>query len=164
MLETLDTIQWALLSQPEWNKADAIPNSLLKLAACNYESGWHDAYMDFLSAVGNNHAGTYYPAVLHTFTFLSEILTDGSNSSQVGVLNALMELGTCFSPEPGYEYIEDSNSYRTKVSALLAQEIEKLLPLIHAIIAHPQKDAETKTFASQLLELLREQEEDNVET
>ena len=160
MLENLHTVQWESLSQPEWNKADTIPNSLLKLAACSYEAGWHDAYSDFLFAVGNNHAGTYYPAVLKTFPFLREILIQGSNSSQCGVLNSLMELGTCFSPEAGYEFVEDFKGCRKELSLLLAQEIENLRPLISSLMTDASRDTETQQSAKELLELLQENDDE----
>ena len=80
----------------------------------------------------------------------------GGNSSQCGVLNALMELGTCFSPEPGYEFVEDSKGYLKEVSLLLAQEIENLRPLISSLMTDASRDTETQQSARELLELTRE--------
>ena len=55
------------------------------------ESEASTAATTLLSAVGNNHAGTYYPIVLEVVLFLREILESGSDWARTAVLNVLID-------------------------------------------------------------------------
>ncbi len=154
MFEALDTVSWTVACQPEWNTTDEIPNSLRQLASCDPKSGWVKPYRRFLYAVGNDHAGTYYPAVLSTIPFLGEILKNGSETAQIGTLNALIDLIGTFYPEPGCEKINNPNGEQPEVRLQLVLEARRLYPLIHEIAVDSSKESETRQFADDLLKIL----------
>ena len=62
-----------------------------------------EAYDRMLYALGNNHAGTYYPIALAVLPQLESILSNGAPWAQQAALNVLIELTGSFEPEPGYE-------------------------------------------------------------
>jgi hypothetical protein len=83
MLEGLNEVPWSSLAQPTWNRPGSAEGALRRLAFAASEKEAMDAYHDFLYAVGNDHAGTYYPIVLATLPFLGEILQSGRSLGSV---------------------------------------------------------------------------------
>jgi len=75
MLEDLAEVPWGSLAQPDWNAAnDEVPFALRALAAAASEHEARETYHQVLFALGNNHAGTYYPVALAAVPFLGQIL------------------------------------------------------------------------------------------
>ncbi|WP_437653232.1 hypothetical protein [Sorangium sp. So ce1182] len=154
MLETLGSAPWASLAQPEWNKPDEVPTSLRELASCASYAEAQAAYSRYLFAVGNNHAGTYFPVVLATIPFLGEILQGGSELSQARALDALIDLVGSFAPEPAFELIAQHDGQREELAVLLRMQVVRLSPLIREIGEDPRRGAETIRLARELLEVL----------
>jgi hypothetical protein len=93
----------AVYPQPEWNGPHSLSDALTSVAqACDKESSLR-AYNDLLYAIGNNHAGTYYPVVLAVIPKVDEILLVGKAWPQYTVLEVLIDLCSCFQPELGHE-------------------------------------------------------------
>lgn len=89
--------------QPESNDPDAVEAALLSLRTAHDESSSKEAYDAFLWAVGNNHAGTYYPIVLAVLPEIEQILLSGTAWAQRATMEALIDLGGSFVPEAGHE-------------------------------------------------------------
>jgi len=89
--------------QPDSNGAGGVERALQALRDAHDEQTAVDACDAFLWAVGNNHAGTYYPVVLGVLPALEQILVSGQAWAQRSVLEALIDLGGTFIPEPGHE-------------------------------------------------------------
>lgn len=95
--------------QPEWNDEDSVAGALDALRDAHEEAAADDATDRFLWAIGNNHAGTFHPVVLAALPMLEQLLVDGSPWTQRAVLEALIDLGSTFMPEPGHEtYLGDT--------------------------------------------------------
>jgi hypothetical protein len=102
-----------------------------------------------LYALGNNHAGTYYPVALAAVPFLGAILRDGGPTARLRTLDVLVDLVGSFAPEPGYEVIETSAGRRSLQELLKDKVLE-----IAAQIERRQVDAESAEEAKLAQDLL----------
>ncbi|MCL2778712.1 MAG: hypothetical protein FWD73_11975 [Polyangiaceae bacterium] len=71
-----DLVDWVRYAQPAWNSPGEVPSALRALANPN-DLDRLRAYHRLLYALGNDHAGTYFPVVLPAIAALGEILRDG---------------------------------------------------------------------------------------
>jgi hypothetical protein len=151
MLETLADVPWQLEAQPDWSSGDEVVHAIQALASSR-DGERSDSRM--LYAIGNNHAGTYFPVVLRVVPFLGEILREGSASAQARTLDVLIDL-LSFSPEPCFEVVETTSGPRA-LSELLAEEITKLAGLVQGV-AKAGGSTEQGRLASELLSALRDE-------
>ena len=89
--------------QPESNDAGAVETALLALRSAHDKPTSREAHDAFLWAVGNNHAGTYYPVILAVLPEIAQILVSGTAWAQRATMEALIDLGGSFVPEAGHE-------------------------------------------------------------
>ncbi len=89
--------------QPEWNTASTTSEAMLAISSAKDQKQSTEAYDRLLYALGNNHAGTYYPVALAMLPQLESVLRGGAPWAQRAALNVLIELTGSFEPEPGYE-------------------------------------------------------------
>jgi hypothetical protein len=90
--------------QPEWNTPSSVSEAILSITSASNQAQALEAYDCLLYALGNNHAGTYFPIALATLPKLATVLASGSSWAQQAALNVLVELTGSFAPEPGYEH------------------------------------------------------------
>jgi len=91
------------LPQPDWNTPSTLAEALARMALVTNEVEAERAHHDVLYAVGNNHAGTYYPVVLEAIPFLAAIVREGECWPTHAALETLIDLFGSFWPEPGFE-------------------------------------------------------------
>ena len=89
--------------QPEWNDPGSLSGALKALRQAHDESSAHEACDRFLWAVGNDHKGTFYPVVLAALPHIEQILIDGGAWPRHAAVEALIDLGGSFAPEPDHE-------------------------------------------------------------
>ena len=89
--------------QPESNDSGSVEAALDGLRDAEDESAASEAYDAFLWAVGNNHAGTFYPVILGVLPEIEQILRNGKAWAQRAAMESLIDLGGSFVPEEGYE-------------------------------------------------------------
>lgn len=89
--------------QPESNDPGSVDAALEALRNANDEATAADAYDAFLWAMGNNHAGTFYPVILGVLPAIEQIFMGGKPWAQRAVMESLIDLGGSFVPEEGYE-------------------------------------------------------------
>lgn len=135
--------------QPESNDPGSVEAALDALRNAENESSAHEAYDAFLWAVGDNHAGTFYPVVLGVLPEIEQILVSGKPWAQRAVLESLIDLGGSFVPQEGFE------------NFLGAPVQEALNAFIHSMRRHiapltSGNDARAKS-AIELLELIDDQ-------
>jgi hypothetical protein len=153
MLNGIEEVRWDLEAQPSSNTKDEVVSALRSLSLASPETG-DAAYSRMLYALGNNHAGTYYPVVLAAVPFLGAILRDGGATARLRTLDVLIDLVGSFEPEPGFEVVESSAGRRSLKNLLK----EKVLTLV-AQIERRRSDAassEEAKLAQELLDLLNE--------
>jgi hypothetical protein len=108
-MEIIDRIRatpWSRYAQPEWNTSSSVADALINVSMAKDATSGSSAYNQLLYAIGNNHAGTYYPVLLPAMAFLSEMLCNGSPQTKTTVLSMLDDLIASFHPEPGHEEME----------------------------------------------------------
>jgi hypothetical protein len=104
-----DIVDFNAYPQPQWNDPDTVSVALAHgINAHNEESSWA-AYDRLLYAVGNNHAGTYFPVVLAVFPSLEVILRDGTPWPRHTVLQVLIDLFSSFQPDPGHDVSQEAS-------------------------------------------------------
>src|ERR1700683_5701702 len=94
-------------AQPEWNTETSVADALANVGESNDSDSSERACNKLLYAVGNNHAGTYYPVLVAVTPFMDEILRIGHPWSVRTVLSVLIDLLSSFEPAPGYETFND---------------------------------------------------------
>ena len=151
MFDDLDRIPWVSLPQPEWNAPDAVPRALRGLAAARSAAAGNAAYTSYLYAIGNDHAGTYYPLVLRTVPFLKAILEQGPEMARRAVVEVLIDLAAAFEPEPGYETLELPGGEQADVAAELDAAIAQLSDVVRAVAAGPLSGDRHRAATSELL-------------
>ena len=157
MLDGLESVRWELEAQPPSNGRDEVAKALRALSVASPETS-HAAYSRLLYALGNDHAGTYYPVALAAVPFLGGILRGGGPAARLRTLDALIDLIGSFAPEPGFEFVETSSGRRLLADALkdevleLSSEVERL-----SLVAASPEEAK---LARDLLSLLHEQRTD----
>ena len=135
--------------QPERNRHDSVSVALEKVIQAHDKQSSSSAYNMLLYAVGNNHAGTYFPVVLAVIPVLETILCDGKPWSQHTVLEALIDLYSSFQPDPAY-----ATFHEVSLSAALRDRISALKPhLVSLATGNPITDKS----AQDLLNCLDEQ-------
>ena len=71
--EKIISVDWLKYSGPEYYDPEEMVESLIHLSSHNESRARHGLDHKVLSAVGNNHAGTYYPAILEAADLLIEM-------------------------------------------------------------------------------------------
>jgi hypothetical protein len=89
--------------QPESNEPGAVAAALDALWNASDAASADEASDAFLWAVGDNHAGTFYPVVLGVLPEIERILLEGSAWAQRAVMESLIDLGGSFIPVAGHE-------------------------------------------------------------
>ena len=89
--------------QPAWNTPDSVSKALEAVSNASDKESSQSAYNKLLYAVGNNHAGTYYPVALSIITEIEAIMRSGEMWPQHTVIEAMIDLFISFEPEPGQE-------------------------------------------------------------
>jgi hypothetical protein len=145
MLDRINAVRWSEYAQPQWNKPGSVVDALSGVAR-----GEASAYDAVLYAVGNNHAGTYYPVVLPVMPFLEEMVDTGNASSQRVALDVLLDLFGSFRPEPGYEEIDFPAGGKRSVEAVLEERMHALRSVLERIVS---KGGSSAPLAVELLSL-----------
>ena len=132
--------------QPESNESGSVEAALDALRDAKDESAANEAYDAFLWAMGNNHAGTFYPVVLGVLPEIEQILMTGNAWAQRAVMESLIDLGGSFVPEEGYENYLGA-SVQESLNAFIGSMRHHIAPLANG------NDARAKS-ATDLLELI----------
>ena len=152
-LDELDRVEWMHEKQPPWNEEGEVASALRDLALASPETG-ERAYSRMLYALGNNHAGTYYPVVVTVVPFLGVILRSGGLTARLRTLDVLIDLVGSFEPAAGFEVVATPTG-DCALRTLLHQEVLALEP----DVVRCQVEAgstEESALAQRLLSDLRE--------
>lgn len=123
-----DLADYHAYPQPEWNGADSVSAAVGNVMQAHDEKSSSSAYNRLLHALGNNHAGTYFPVVLAAMPALEKILRSGKPWPQRTVLEALIDLLTSFQPDPAHGTLQGAS-----LSAALRERILALKPLLGSL-------------------------------
>jgi hypothetical protein len=130
MQSSFDGLSLTGFPQPEWNNARSVSDALRATQSASTKEASSSAYDKLLYALGNNHAGTYYPVALVAVPALETILREGQFWAKSAALNVLIELCGSFEPEPEFEVFNGES-----LSSVLLQKVAAFLPVIEGLAA-----------------------------
>jgi hypothetical protein len=110
-----------------------------------------EAYHRVLYAVGNDHAGSYFPIVLDVIPYLGEILDGGAQHARARTLDVLIDLVGSFGPDPGVTM--EQGAPPEDLQALLRDRVATLRRLIERLRADASAPG-VQELARDLLEIL----------
>ena len=110
--DKIHAIDWGEFSGPEYYSSEELIDALIHLNQYDESKAKLDLDNKVLFAVGNNHAGTYYPAILKAADIIIEIEQTSENEQARQCASVILNGLYYFSPELGdynkhsYEEIE----------------------------------------------------------
>lgn len=99
--EKIKSVDWRQYRGPEYYDPDKLVQALLQLSVFDESNAKNDLDNKVLFAVGNNHAGTYYPAILEAADLIIEMEKYSSLESVRKCANAILSNLYYFEPELG---------------------------------------------------------------
>lgn len=127
--QQIDSVSWGEFAQPEWNKPRTVALALTSAAISYDAKSSTEAYNKVLCALGNNHAGAYYPVLLAALPLLESMIQGSALWPQRTALCLLDDLLASFSPEPGYE-TASINGTETDIEVAFRSGALALRPII----------------------------------
>lgn len=144
----LEAARWDQYDGPATYEPSSVAAALELLAeSSTLEEGW-EAYNAVLFAIGNNHAGTYYPAVIGALPILVDMTQADRPWARFAAVQVLIECAWSFQPEPGFETSrlpggrvcsvadEVKNQLETARSRFLSRLDEESHPEVCAALGH----------------------------
>ncbi|MGA3132951.1 MAG: hypothetical protein ABSD59_19275 [Terracidiphilus sp.] len=130
MLETISGVEWSELPQPKSNSPDEVPTALRQMIHVQNRTDAQSAYHRVLFALGNDHAGTYYPVALHAVPFLIEMLGHDKDFVREAALDVLVDLLGAFEAEAGFRAIHDASGIEVPLNTALHDAVAGFRPQI----------------------------------
>jgi hypothetical protein len=122
--------------QPEWNDETSVIRALELTAVASDRAAAKVAYGRLLHAVGNDHAGTYFPVVLALLPAFGDILKTGAPWAQWAVVEALTDLTGSFEPEKGFEhFLTPGESDAETLAVQFRRRVQELQGAIESVAA-----------------------------
>lgn len=111
---------------PEWSSPQEVEHALAEIHACSDESSSTAAYHRVLYAVGNDHAGIYYPVAVPVVRRLSEVLRKSNIWGRRAALEALVDLSYSFEPLPEHAAMSLPDGSSVDTEAALREAVSSL--------------------------------------
>ena len=149
----IEAMDWTQYSGPDHYEPDEVPQALNKLIYLQNEEHRSKTYNSVLSAIGNNHAGTYYPAVIEAIKIIIDVaLKSDMEVARNCSLNIMMDLYCTFCPEMGTYNKCTHDELETIVKAEVESTRKRLA------IAHSDKNESQRNrrLAGELIEAINE--------
>lgn len=115
-------IAWSSYPGPEAYKPDEVSPALSACEAVTSRASALKTYHRVLFAVGNNHAGTVYPAAAAAAPILLRLALESDGWLQWLGFEVLVEL-VLFEAEPGYEEFVNAEGVRVRVKDNIRETI-----------------------------------------
>jgi hypothetical protein len=136
MLKDLDLVEWSSYPIPDYQPPGRVPAALRFLASPD-QWAERDVGSEFRFAVGNDHAGTYFPVVLAALPFILEIILNGPPEARNAAL-AIVEDLTYFQPEYGFEVIQKADGEPADLEGLFRAELSGWRQALEQLAALPE--------------------------
>ncbi|GJM08383.1 MAG: hypothetical protein DHS20C11_06590 [Lysobacteraceae bacterium] len=120
-LEKIRGVDWVQYVGPDCYRAESVEPALEALVGLPGKACDDRVSFRVLSAIGNNHRGTYYPALLSALEILLEVEANGPSDAARKCANAVLYDLCCFEPEVG-DYSEIANA---ELGAFVEPQIRK---------------------------------------
>ena len=96
----IQSTDWEKYDGPEYYKPNEVAPALLSLLTLQESAYANDVGDRVLNALGNNHAGTYYPAILSALDIIISVEREAPDSVRKICAKAILNDLSCFEPEP----------------------------------------------------------------
>lgn len=144
---------WSIYSGPDYYEPKNVPLALLELINLENEEDNNAVYNSVLSAVGNNHGGTYYPVIERAIKYIiGTALGSEFEVARNCSLNMLIDLYATFDAEI-CKYTKITFEDLEKV---VSNEIEEIKPELISILNYSKESSRNKELASDLLACIDE--------
>ena len=138
--------------QPPWSTSVSVEAAIGQVAVAASEVEASAAYEAVLNAVGNNHAGTYYPVALAVIPDLGLHIEFGGPWAQHSAVQVLLDLTGSFQPEPGCElFSKPGTAAGISLRAQLREQVQGLSHKLQVLARHGRPGS---AGAQELLELV----------
>jgi hypothetical protein len=154
-MNDFESIDWASFEGPKWYRPSEVPSSLRAMMNASSEEDARHAYNRVLSAVGNNHAGTIYPAAAEAVPFILETALRGTQWPRWSALEVLIEL-LSFDAEPGFESVRRGPK-ELSLRTVMRKAIGAHQDALEALTRAEDIGSKIRASATQVLEALREE-------
>ncbi|MET8864359.1 hypothetical protein ABZW11_15580 [Nonomuraea sp. NPDC004580] len=139
-------VDWAAIPGPRWYQPETVADAftaLLRGAGNDLNSG-----SGIRSTLGNDHAGTLYPAAVAGTDVLLKIVTEHPGVPRQAALWVLLDWWGCFLPEPGYEVYTGRDGNTIDVIAAIIERVRQTVETLEAIA---EQDAGARGLVRKLL-------------
>ncbi len=113
---------WSTFPGPKYYEPSTVEPALRALACASSEEEATDANNRVLFAVGNNHAGTLYPAAVAAGPEIVEVTLRGSGWAQHAAFEVLVE-GVVFDVEQGFDDFAATNGELVRTREAIDAEL-----------------------------------------
>jgi hypothetical protein len=150
--KSMSDSQLSAYAMPEWSSPQKIEHSLAAIRDCTDQADSTAAYHRLLYAVGNDHAGIYYPVAVPVVRRLGEMLTTDNMWARRATLDALVDLSYSFAPSPGHYamMLPDGSSVDTEHA--LRAAISNMRDKLSTLASSRASGTDERSLASEILE------------
>jgi|ERR1700722_7402382 hypothetical protein len=124
---------WDEIPGPMYYRPSEVEPAINSLAETTVEEG--DVGARLRRAVGNDHAGTLYPAAVAATNRLLDIIEHRAGAPRRAALNILLDWWGTFQPEPGYGTFQERNGTNVELVPTVMEEVAAAKAVIERIPA-----------------------------
>jgi hypothetical protein len=139
-------IDWTVFSGPADHRPSDVPRALAALADAADAIHAEVAYHQMLSAIGNDHRGTLYPAA--AASMLIELALAEQRWTRWAATQVLIDMMTSFEPEPGFDIVRSADGTSVDVRHVVRSQISAAARDVRVLIAaEPESEVRSATVA-----------------
>ncbi|MFI6789979.1 hypothetical protein ACIBG4_21915 [Nonomuraea sp. NPDC050383] len=142
-------VEWAAFPGPQWYRPETVAEAFATLIYIS--RGDHDPGHAVRSAVGNDHAGTLYPAAVIGTDVLLDIIARHPGRPRNVALGVLLDWWGCFQPEPGFESYVGQEGETVQVIPAIVRRVRLAVGMLQVIA---EQDSGARGLIQELITLL----------
>lgn len=151
MINEIKAIDWSQYLGPDCYNPAEVPWALAQLIELKEEQLNSIVYHRVLFAIGNDHRGTYYPAIQDALMYIIKVaLADGVEIAKNCALSILIDLYASFEPEIG-SYTKISND---GLCRWLRNEVEFNQSELEYLSSNERESVRNRRLATELIECM----------
>ncbi|MGV9382067.1 hypothetical protein ACWDRB_40085 [Nonomuraea sp. NPDC003707] len=139
-------VDWASIPGPRWYRPEAVAEAFANLLRCTCNDLNQGGGVR--SVVGNDHAGTLYPAAVAGTDVLLEIIVKHPGPPRQAALCVLLDWWGCFQPEPGFEAYTGQQGETIDVIAAIVERVGQATGALRMIA---ERDPNTRGLIRELI-------------
>lgn len=121
----LKAVDWEGFQRPPHDRSAHLPKSIESLAKLSDPKESQQTYDRVLHDVGNNHAGTLYPAAVAAVDFIAEVALEGPTSQARQCAAEILIDMNIFDAEPGFEVVAQPDAPQGNLTDLVRSKIHR---------------------------------------